>query len=59
VLFIMKINKYLSAILTTQLLYDKDVRFPVFDDTGTQIGTEPNIQFKEIFGIGFSYVLGN
>ena len=54
---LMKINKYLSANLTAQLLYDKDVEFPKLDDSGVQVGVEDKWQFKEIFGIGFSYAI--
>jgi hypothetical protein len=54
---LMKINKYLSASLTTQLLYDKDVEFPKLDDAGVKVGVEDRWQFKEIFGIGFSYAI--
>jgi len=56
---LMKINKYLSANLTTQLLYDKDVEFPKLDDAGVQVGVEDKWQFKEIFGIGFSYAINS
>ena len=43
----LKVNKYLSANLHTHLIYDYDVIIPEFD--------EPRIQFKEVFGVGFSY----
>ncbi len=49
-LIIMKINKYLSANLNTQLIYDDDIKI---EDKNGEIG--PRIQFKEIFGAGFSY----
>ncbi len=48
-LITMKINKYLSANLNTQLIYDDDIR--IADDSGH---ISPRIQFKEIFGAGFS-----
>ena len=55
VLLAMKINKYLTANLGTQLLYDDDITVPV-DTNGDGInnGTGKRIQFKEILGIGFS-----
>ena len=55
VLLGMKINKYLTANLSTQMLYDDDILVPV-DTNGDGInnGTGKRIQFKEIFGIGFS-----
>ena len=51
----MKINKYLTANLSTQLLYDDDILVPV-DTNGDGInnGTGKRVQFKEILGIGFS-----
>ncbi len=45
VLVSMKVNKYISATLSTQLIYDDD----------TEIEGSPKVQFKEILGVGFSY----
>ena len=50
VLIMMKINKYLSASITTTLIYDDDI--DIIDDQGKK---SPEIQFKEVLGIGFSY----
>lgn len=50
---VMKINKYLSANLLTQLIYDKDIDF--VDSDGT-VGN-PRVQFKQVFGLGFSYTM--
>jgi hypothetical protein len=54
-----KVNKFLSANVNTQLVYDDKIKVP-FDrngngtiETGESIGSL--IQFKEILGIGFSY----
>jgi Protein of unknown function (DUF3078) len=46
----MKINEFLSANISTSLIYDDDVS--ITDDDG-KIG--PRTQFKEVFGIGLSY----
>lgn len=46
----MKINKFLSANITAQLLYDHDTKF--VDDDGS-VG--PRTQFKHSIGVGFSY----
>jgi len=55
VLLGMKINKYLTVNINTQLLYDDDVKVAVDrDGDGINDGTGPRIQFKEILGIGFS-----
>ncbi|MCC6385417.1 MAG: DUF3078 domain-containing protein [Bacteroidia bacterium] len=48
----LKINKYLTAIITTQLLYDNDVFVPK-SDVNKPAG--PGTQFKETFGLGLSY----
>jgi len=50
VLIAMKVNKYISATLSTQLLYDHDV--DILDKNGS-IG--PRTQFKEVIGVGISY----
>ena len=50
VLIAMKINKYLTATLSTTLLYDDDIS--ILDSEGNY---GPRVQFKEVFGIGLSY----
>lgn len=52
----MKVNKFISASISTTLVYDHDINIPtdanndgVFDVTG------PKVQFKEVLNIGFSY----
>lgn len=52
VVIAMKVNKYISAMLSTQLLYDNDVFIPKNDGT---LNGGAGTQFKESFGIGFSY----
>ena len=54
----MKVNKFVSASISTTLVYDHDIPVPIYKDvagTKTQIGTGPRTQFKEVFAIGFSY----
>jgi hypothetical protein len=46
----MKINEFLSANISTHLLYDDDIGYT--DDEGMNHG--PRIQFKELLGVGFS-----
>ncbi len=48
----MKVNKLLSVNLTTNLIYDDDVKIVVDEATGR---TGPRTQFKEVFGLGFSF----
>lgn len=45
----MKVNKFISATLFTNLLYDYDTKF---EEDGKE---EAKIQFKEVLGVGFSY----
>ncbi|MFZ4399105.1 MAG: DUF3078 domain-containing protein [Bacteroidales bacterium] len=51
-----KVNKYISATITTQLVYDDDIKIPI-DKNGDGVTDYfgPRTQFKEILGIGFSY----
>jgi hypothetical protein len=54
-----KVNKYISANIITQLIYDDKIKVP-FDknndgliEAGEAVGSK--IQFKEILGVGLSY----
>ncbi len=54
-LFNFQINKYLSAVLTLNLLYDDDIRIAIDDDgDGTIDRYAPKLQLKEVLGIGFT-----
>ncbi|WP_306642284.1 DUF3078 domain-containing protein [Sanyastnella coralliicola] len=61
VLISMKINEFMNATVSTQLLYDDDIALQkkdeVFNDEGVLIdsGRGPGVQFKEVLAIGFSY----
>ena len=49
-----KVNKFLSANINTQLIYDDKIKVPVVrNGVATSIGSL--VQFKEILGVGFSY----
>jgi hypothetical protein len=55
----LKVNRFISANINTQLIYDDKIKVP-FDrndngiiETGESIGSK--IQFKEILGVGLSY----
>jgi hypothetical protein len=49
-----KVNKFISATLATQLIYDDDVN--VLRNAGDQKGTVgPDVQFKQVLGLGFTY----
>lgn len=58
VLLAMKINKLLTASISTQLIYDDDTPVPLFSDVNgvrTQTGAGPRTQFKEVLAIGLSF----
>lgn len=57
VLLNMKINKFLTANITTQMIYDHDIPVPVERtiDGVKVMGTGPRLQFKEVLSLGFSY----
>jgi hypothetical protein len=48
----MKINKYLATTVNTRLVYDDNIKIPVPDSDKTT----KKIQFKEVLGVGFSYM---
>ena len=50
----MKVNKYISATFSTQLLYDDDIK--LVRSSGSKKGTVgPDVQFKQALSIGISY----
>lgn len=59
--FNMKVNKYLSVTVSTQLIYDDDIRIikspELTDETGVYHPADigPGLQFKELMAIGFTY----
>ena len=56
VLIAMKVNKYISATISTQLIYDHDIDIAIdSNDDGIIDGVGPRTQFKEVIGIGLSY----
>lgn len=46
----MKVNKYISATISTHLIYDDDI-----DITDRNGNVGPRTQFKEVIGVGFLY----
>ncbi|SDE50369.1 DUF3078 domain-containing protein [Cellulophaga baltica] len=55
--FNLKVNKYITSNIGTQVIFDNDILFDeVVDDAGvvTSKGV-PKIQFKQILGIGITY----
>lgn len=54
----MKVNDLISANIFVHVIYDHDVKLPIYDTiNGVEelVGTGPRTQFKEILGIGFAY----
>lgn len=51
-----KVNKFISATITTQLLYDDDINVIIDSNKdGVIDAIGPRTQFKEVLGIGFAY----
>jgi hypothetical protein len=51
-----KINKFFTASISTNLVYDDDIKIKVDEDkNGIIEGVGPRVQFKEILAIGLSY----
>jgi hypothetical protein len=57
VLIGMKVNKLISANISTQMIYDHDIPVPVERKiNGYKVaGTGPRLQFKEVLAVGISY----
>lgn len=52
----MKINKFISASIMVNTIYDDDVKINIDDNKdGITDRTGPRTQFKEVLGVGFSY----
>ncbi len=55
-LIAMKINKYLTTTITTNLIYDNDIMIAIDSNgDGVKDSSGPRVQFKEVFGLGLSY----
>ncbi len=53
-LIAMKINKFISANLSTSLIYDDDLRIAIMrEDENARTGAR--VQFKEVFTLGIQY----
>ena len=52
----MKINKFLSCNIATQMIYDNDIPIPVERTINGEkvMGTGPRLQFKEVLSLGLS-----
>ncbi len=54
-----KATKFITISLYLEVIYDHDIAIPTYDENNLIIGEGPKTQFKEIFGVGFSYRLGD
>lgn len=50
-----KLWKFLSATLSTHLIYDDDINISIVNSDGIKTGSGPRVQFKEVFGLGLSW----
>ncbi|POY35822.1 hypothetical protein C3K47_13805 [Solitalea longa] len=50
----LKVNNFVSANFGIQMIYDDDTTFPYTNNSG-QTAYRPQLQFKEIFGAGFTF----
>jgi hypothetical protein len=56
----MKVNKYISASITTSLIYDDDIDIAETNkNTGDQDILGPRTQFKYVLGVGFAFIFGD
>lgn len=54
-LLVLKVNKFLSATVNTQLLYDDDILIKVNEGSEGEPVLGKRAQFKEVIGVGFTY----
>jgi hypothetical protein len=56
ILIALKVNKFISATISTQLIYDHDVDISVDSDNDGNIeAVGPRAQFREVLGVGLTY----
>ncbi|HBB90866.1 MAG TPA: hypothetical protein DC042_03895 [Bacteroidales bacterium] len=56
----LKVNKYITTTIRTNLIYDDDIILPLYevkDGKKVKIGEGKRVQFMEILAIGFKYIL--
>lgn len=52
---LMEVNRFINVRIMTQMIYDYNTKFPVYDGAGKVTGQKPKLQFEELFTIGFAY----
>ncbi|MEA1897009.1 MAG: DUF3078 domain-containing protein [Bacteroidota bacterium] len=53
--FRLQLGPFFTFSVITHILYNTDVKFPVYDDAGIETGKEAKMQFKEWMGFGIAY----
>ena len=54
-MLLMKVNKWLSASVSTSIIYDDDIDIPLDkNDDGINDNVGPRVQFKEVIGVGLN-----
>lgn len=56
---VMKVNKYISTNIFTQLLYDDDINIQEVNNDGEVVSSGPRTQLKSVFGVGIAYSFGD
>ena len=55
----LKLNEFINMSFLLHLIYDGDVKFPVYDENDVKIGEKSKLQVKEYFSIGFIYKINH
>jgi len=53
----LKVNKWISATINTQLIYDNNVLIPIYKEENGEsviVGKGPRLQFKDVIGVGLA-----
>lgn len=55
----LKLNEFINVRFLLHMIYDDDVKYPVFDENNVKIGEKTKLQVKEYFSIGFTYKINH
>lgn len=51
----MKVNKFISVTVNTELIYDQNTLVPIYNADNIEIRRAPRTQFKDVSGVGLAY----
>jgi hypothetical protein len=51
----MKVNRFISVTINTELIYDQNVMIPIYNSDNVATGKGPRVQFKDVAGVGLAY----